>query len=314
MRARSKLGQLGEHASSATDLEREADATKAKLNWWRVCRLTVRRYEERRKRCGEWTYEGTCTHCGLVHAWPRACGATMVCADCALRKSKRLYRKLMPAIRLQLARGMAKWHAAGRPKGGMPLLTLMTLTVRSVDLADLAERRKLLSDAWNRFRSWYQGKYHRRLSYAWTAECTDGARNQGNVHLHAVVLLPMVDYKVLDAAWVRAVGGIGGHIDFQRSRSNPKAAARYVAKYASKGVKFASVQTAAAWVQAQHAKRGVSSSRDFWLTDEEKHGPWVLRLVRPRDAMEDASESDQSGGVTHGRQRDTRHQRAGPSP
>lgn len=235
----------------------------------------------------------------------------MVCADCALRKARRLYRKLMPAIRLQEARGFAKWHSAGRPAGGRPVLTLMTMTVRSVTLADLGARRKLLSDAWNRFRTWWQEKYHRRLSYAWTAECTDGSKGQGNVHLHVVTMLPFVDYRTLEAAWNRAVGEQGGHVDFQRRRTDAKAAARYVAKYASKGVKFATVQTAAAWVQAQHGRRGVSSSRDFWLTDEVVHGPWVLRLVPGRETVDGDHPPPSLETTHHGKAQGSR---AGPGP
>lgn len=234
----------------------------------------------------------------------------MVCADCAQRKAKRLYRRLMPAIRLQEARGMAKWHAAGRPTGGRPVLTLMTLTVRSVTLDDLGARRKLLSDAWNRFRTWWSETYGKRLSYAWTAECTDGTNGQGNVHLHAVVMLPFVDYRTLEAAWKRAVGEQGGHLDFQRKRTDPKAAARYVAKYASKGVKFATVQTAAAWVMAQHGKRGVSSSRDFWAPEDEKHGPWVLRLVPGRETVDGGPPPPETND--HGNPKAA--SRAGPGP
>src|SRR5262245_14417000 len=92
MRARARLGALGEHASCADQLDREADRCRSLATWWRVCRLTVRRYEERRKACGEMTYEGTCQHCGLFHAWPRRCGAHVVCADCAKARAKRLTR------------------------------------------------------------------------------------------------------------------------------------------------------------------------------------------------------------------------------
>lgn len=235
----------------------------------------------------------------------------MVCADCAMRKARKLYRRLMPAIRLQVARGEAKWHAAGRPKGQRPLLTLMTLTVRSSSLDDLDARRQLLSDAWNRFRTWWQVTYRKRLSYAWTAECTDGANNQGHVHLHAVVMLPLVSYPKLEAAWRRAVGEQGGHIDFQRRRCDVKAAARYVAKYASKGVKFSTVQTAAAWVVAQHGKRGVSSSRDFWAPEDAQHGPWVLRLVRGRETVADGT-PPKLPERPHGHDRDESSARAGP--
>lgn len=279
------LGKLGEHVSAASSLEVEADALKAKQAWWRRCRLTVRPYEERRRSCGEWAVEGTCQHCGVVHAWKRACGATMVCADCRRARSKRLTRKLLPAIRLNEQRALFLWHARGRQRGQRPALTMMTLTLRSVDVADLAQRRRVISAAWNRFRSWWQGKTGRKLSYAWTAECTDGASNQGHVHLHVLTMLPQVDFVALSAQWDASTDGLGGHIQFSRSRKSAKSGAAYLAKYASKGVQFASVQTAAAWVRAQHGKRAVSTSRDWWLPDESKCGPWALTLSRTPQTM-----------------------------
>lgn len=288
LRAASALGDLGEHVSGAVELERRADRVGKQAAWYKRCRLTVRRYEERRSECGDWTFEGVCSHCGLVHTWPKSCGAHQVCASCARARSKRLARKLIPAIRLAHARAMTKWHAKGRPTGGMPLLTLMTLTVRSVDLGDLAARRKLISEAWNRFRSWWQATKGTKLQYAWTAECTEGSAGQGHVHVHVVTMLPFVDYKQLNAAWERATKGHGGHVDFARSRTDAKRAAFYIAKYASKGVKFSRVQTAAAWVEAQHGRRGVSTSREWWWVDPVQHGPWHLTL-RP-SAPDDAGE------------------------
>jgi len=106
------------------------------------------------------------------------------------------------------------------------------------------------------------------------------------VHLHVITLLPKVDYVDLSASWSRAVGEQGGHIQFSRARTDPKKAAWYVAKYASKGVKFKNVQTAASWVRAQHGRRGVSTSQDWWWTDPVAHGPWVLRLVPGRASVE----------------------------
>ncbi len=283
LEACSALGKLGEHASAGAALDIEAARVEKSAAWWKVNRLTVRRYEERRRECGRETYEGICGHCGLFHSWPKSCGAHQVCADCARARTKKLARRLIPAIRLQHERAKTKWYARGRPTGQLPVLTLMTLTLRSESLADLSERRKLLSESWNRFRSWWQGKERAKLSYAWTAECTEGTANQGHVHIHVVTMLPFRDYKLLGKAWERATGAQGGHADFRRARTDAKRAAFYIAKYASKGTKFESVQVGAAWVVAQHGKRGVSTSRDFWWVDPIVHGPWQLTL-RPTRA------------------------------
>lgn len=278
MEAASALGKLGEHASAGAALDIEAARVEKSAAWWKTNRLTVRRYEERRRECGRETYEGICGHCGLFHTWPKSCGAHQVCASCATARTKKLARRLIPAIRLQHARAMTKFYARGRRPGTMPVLTMMTLTLRSTTLEDLAERRALLSAAWNRFRTWWQSTKGERLSYAWTAECTEGSAGQGNAHIHVVTMLPFADYRVLQAAWERAAQGQGAHADFRRARTDAKRAAFYIAKYASKGAKFESVQVAAAWVRAQHGRRGVSTSRDFWWVDPVTHGPWQLTL------------------------------------
>lgn len=252
-----------------------------KARWWARNRAVVRTYQERREACERDTWSGHCLHCGVCGTWTQGCGAHYVCAPCAKRKAQKYARGLTREIRRAHAREVAKYHAAGRPPGGFPTVTLMTFTVRSSTLADLSARRALLSVAWNRWATWYAETYRQRLSYARTVECTPGECNdQGHVHFHVVCVLPFRDYKVLGDAWWRATGGIGSNVDFQRRSKDAASAARYVAKYASKGVRHLGVTVGAAWIQAQHQKRSLSCSRDWKWNDLNDHGPWYLTKAR----------------------------------
>lgn len=319
-RASRALGKLGVHASAAKQLDAMAGKVRKRWDWYKRCRARVRCYEERRAACGEESYEGICGHCGMVHEWPKRCGAHVVCAECARARANRLTRKLVPAIRLANARSVTKWHAGGRQKKQRPMLALITLTIKSVDVADLAERRKLLPVAWNRFMAWYRYTYKSDFPYAWTIECTEGTRNQGHVHAHVIAMIPFRAYTVLDAAWKRALRGYEGSLHvpkgIEKKRTDPKSAARYIAKYASKGVKFVNVQTAAAWVRASHGRRGVSTSRGWWFKDTSHHR-WQLTLKKtPSNVDKSSSRSDPTADEIDGGTRgDTRsdERSAGPS-
>jgi len=282
-RTRRKLGDLGVHANERIrQLEARARTRQASADWYRRCRMKVRTFRERRMECGEQSIQAFCGHCGVKVTFPKACGAHQACGDCARARARRVFRKLVPAIERTLKREEDAWRAAGCPDGGRPIVSMLTITMRSSSLLDLGERRKLFSEAWNRFRSWYQAAYKQRLQYAWTVECTEGQNNQGHVHAHAVVVMPYVEYKTLSKRWDECTQGVGGHIQGPgkhhrggRKRGTPAQAAWYVAKYVSKGVKFAQVQVGAAWVRAQHGKRGVSTSRGWWWTDlRTEHRAW----------------------------------------
>lgn len=296
--------------------KREATARyKARLaptvsarRWWER-RRHVRTYAARRASCGRKAWEGTCQHCGLVTQWVDGCHAWLICADCSRRRSATLTRAIAAGLTAAHARAVCKWHARGRPSGGYPVVTLITLTVPSgrysEDLSTLGDRRRMLSQAWNAWRSWYQGCFGERLQYAWTVECTRGQYEQGHVHLHAAVVMPFRDYKSkpdgptgLNDAWRRLSGGT---LNFQRRRMPVKSAARYVAKYATKGVKHLGVRIGAQWVRAQFGRRAVSTCREWWQRPE--HGPWHLTEVDPPIKPGEArggGDTGAGGGLAHG--------------
>jgi hypothetical protein len=293
-----------ERCNGALDGRKKLCAVCSRAEYWRR-RLVVRPLAERRDACGVEKFEGYCRKCGLVEEHPRWCGAKMVCPRCARAYYARQQDRLERALRARLDEHYQRWSKGGFCYGKSPALSMITLGVSHS--GNVADDRALLSAAWNRWRSWYQKKYKEKLCYAWVAECTDGRRKDGHAHLHVACLLPYRDYVELIDAWKRATAGQGRRIDVKSELQSPRAAAKYVAKYASKGTKtLCSPSLAASWVKAQHGRRQISTSYEFWAPEgpcahakmvlASDHQTWLTGIeCKPCELSTEAKDGDPRG-------------------
>ena len=276
------LGELD--AELAPDLERRRAAHAAKAAAWRSSLggplgEAKAKFHDARARTGGYAvrvakcckHGRACNHCGLVVL--RRCGATLVCESCSSARWGKARRKLSRALQAHLNSRVAAWRRRGRPAYHEPRLALLTLTLRHS--GDAAADRELLSLAWHRWRAWYREKYAENLPYAWAPEYTPGRDGLGHVHVHVTTVLPWRDFDELRAAWKRATGAQGERIHVSVKTRGVRDAAKYLAKYATKGVKGLNVKHAAAWMRAQYGKRACSTSRGFHAPElQTKHGPW----------------------------------------
>ncbi len=252
--------------------------------YWRR-RLRVKPFAERADACGVEKFAGYCRKCGVQEIWDRTCGARHVCRRCSARFFRAQERRMADGLRARWQDAQDHWILDGQPRKGYPIITMMTLGLSHS--GDIERDRRLLSVAWNRFRTWYARETKDRkwgkLPYAWVPECTDGTKKQGNPHFHVAIVIPYRDYNTLREGWVRATKGLATRIYMSPPTTNPQKAAMYVAKYASKGAKELSTPSlAAAWVRASHARRSISASQKFF----EPAGPCAhqrLALARTRE-------------------------------
>lgn len=214
-----------------------------------------------------------CRACGEVHHVPERCNARAVCRVCARRWATRAQRRVQHALDLHLASARYRWATSARGRGRAPWrqrprLSMVTLTKR--DSGDLDADRASLQQGWVRLRAWW----HDRVGappFARVPECTRGedGDDSGHVHMHVVTVLPWIEYKALQAAWIAAVDGDANGWGIHVTRlSGSKRAAHYVSKYATKGVDELPSQLAAKWIAATWAKRMITTSVGFWQGPE----------------------------------------------
>jgi len=256
-------------ASSARAKARISRSPNTRKYW--EARSAPKTFEDKLGACG--ASGKACGHCGAPIV--RYCNAKLVCEGCGKRASRKIYTKMVRALVERHAAAESSWRRAGRPAGQRRRLSLLTCTVSHS--GDPRADRKLLSDAWHRWRAWYLQHYGERLEYAWTIEYTPGTDDKGHVHMHVVALLPFRKFEEFHDAWKRATHGQGSHVDVGQTEKRrrkghkapgPKACAKYMAKYTSKGVGELPLDHAAKWVKAQHGMRALSTSRGFFLRPE----------------------------------------------
>ena len=98
-----------------------------------------------------------------------------------------------------------------------------------------------------------------------TIEVTPGSDAAGHVHAHVVMWLPWVDYRELAREWSRATDG-SDQVDV--AGADARGAARYIAKYLSKGLGVLPPRLAASWYEASYGRRRYSASRRWWQPRE----------------------------------------------
>jgi hypothetical protein len=199
---------------------------------------------------------------------PSGCGLRWLCETCQRRTYGRFRRRLLRALGAHVhAAQRAQVHGRGKQRRAV----LMTLTARHS--GDLGRDREVLVAGWRRLRMWLHrrlgGKGKGRFVYALAWELTPGTDGLGHLHAHVVALLPWVDWGDVRTEWLRATGGESLSIDLKSSALGVESAAKYMAKYASKGVQLADLapEVAAGALDAMYMQRAVSASHGFWLPD-----------------------------------------------
>lgn len=261
------------------------------LNPWHAgrSRSLLRGLKKKHARCGERELACACRKCGKHHAVKSRCDDRF-CFGCSAEFYGRLRSKLIHAahshqralwsserhLRLRV-RECAECgrqhpvHAEGRSRP-----QLWTLTVEHG--VDAAETRERITQGWVRLRAWLHKQLGRALPYALVWEWTRGSGEHGaHVHAHVLVLSPPLCWQALSAEWVRATDGRGrgvGHPSPRKRSAGPSvsssAAARYIAKYASKGSAVHVGEDADEALLAEvwrsgYCKRRVTASRGFWI-------------------------------------------------
>lgn len=161
-------------------------------------------------------------------------------------------------------------HAHGRSRP-----QLWTLTVAHG--ATAAETRERITKGWVRLRAWLHYELGRAVPFALVWEWTRGTGEHGaHVHAHVLALAPAMCWQKLSAEWVRATDGHGRGVGHPRPGKlkgpavSSTAAARYIAKYASKGSAVHEGESsdpsmlADVW-SASYSKRRVTTSVRFWI-------------------------------------------------
>lgn len=270
-----RLSLVRRHARIALAAHKRRNWTLAAWHDQRASKL-ARPFAARLSKCGDaGTVHVTCRGCGLTHARAVGCRLRAWCGTCADEWGARQRKRAVKALGAAHRGALAEWNRLGRPRGHRPDVAMLTFTRRhsgSVE-ADAAAIRKGLPNV----RRWLQHRNGGAYAYLAVWEVTNGRAGDGHVHVHVAACLGFVDVRELAAAWARIVDGGGvdmstrGKLTRRGVRvSTPESAARYVAKYAAKGIRADALsdENAAAWVRITHARRVVCASRGFFSTVE----------------------------------------------
>jgi hypothetical protein len=222
-----------------------------------------RTFAERTAACGTFdAAELHCKGCGTVHRVLHRCRVAWACETCRKAYWRSWSHRLRNALAAELMEAAYTWRRAGRPRMHAPKLVLLTLTIRHSGDVELDRAR--IAEAWPRWRAWLW----RRVGappFARVWEFTDGKDDKGHAHLHVATIWPFVSFSELHAAWSRATHGEGTHVDVARGKHkkpvSSKAAAAYLAKYATKGSESGNAALLCAWIRASTGRRRVTTSR-----------------------------------------------------
>lgn len=227
---------------------------------------------------------GWCSDCGHAHVHARRCGDRHVCGACAAHAGKKTWARSVRAVERMVNDARREWQARGRIRARRPIVRMLTLTVRHS--GDLEADRDVLQKGWARHRAWLDrqanpraaakmGLPRQRLRFIRTWEITPGTDGLGHVHCHVVTVLGWYDYGTAREAWIGHTGGASTQYDVTTSTTTDAKqatnAARYLAKYISKGSHGLDVVTAARWWQASYGRRALSAHRGCWYAAEPAH-------------------------------------------
>lgn len=266
----------------------------------------ARRFGDRVDDCGSrGVLNVWCKSCGQAHEKPAGCGLRVWCPTCGPEYAKRQRRRVVQALGEWHRRAMAAWntgwHAvpareadpdapagsrrarAARPaqvaraRGKRPDVCMLSLTIgHSGDIAlDREDIRAALPNLRRRLHEWNGGAFP--YVVAWELADGDDGDGLGHVHVHIAACLGYVDVRAIAGAWQRlTVGratpaGVDMSTEGKANRRGDRvygaeSAAKYVAKYAGKGVQAAELrpELAAAWARTMHGRRMLHASVGFF--------------------------------------------------
>jgi len=219
--------------------------------------------------CGSAALAVRC-QCGIGKQ-PVGCRQVILCDRCRVPYYKRIRRRAYRAIQARYDERVGAWKADGSPRGGAPVIVLVTLTIpRMLDgrRLTIAERHKRLTRGWEGLRKWL----HRRIGqfpYICLPEITPGADRSGHLHYHAVCIWPWWDWADAQDEWRRATGLPDANPPDMLALNGARTAAHYVAKYATKGADCddgrMTPELMGEFVAAYYGKRRISPSEGFWI-------------------------------------------------
>jgi len=148
---------------------------------------------------------------------------------------------------------------------------------------DIDGDRRHLVDGWRGVYRWLR-KLGVAQPYALVHEITPGADGTGHVHLHLATMWPYVPYDRMRAVFRRASDGYGERIHVSsRAKHDPKRAAGYLSKYASKGIDLNTFSPllSARVLEAYYGQRKRGASHGFYRRSPHRceHCSWPFRRV-----------------------------------
>lgn len=175
-------------------------------------------------------------------------------------------------------------HLDGVMDGGFRArvrILFATVAVRHDETTTIAECHERIHAGVKNLRKRYHERWG-RYPYAHVWEVTPGADGLGHVHAHIALIIPWRDYKVMRSWFIAGAGGptwcerVNFSDGWRRpgdARNRPKrpstgrSAAKYLAKYISKGVDVDSFthELRADVSAAFYQQRAISTGRYFWL-------------------------------------------------
>lgn len=283
---RDATGELRPDAAVLCHDERAAELRRAE-HWSRIASSLARPFSARAASCADEAGHVTmlCTTCGLVHAFRTGCKCRAFCTGCARAWGRARTKQVSAGIEGMHAAQRRAWLAHGSPRGLEPSIVLLTFTVQHT--GNLEKDIETQRAAWPKWRAWLR-TYVRaawaralgcrrgevpvevaRTPFALAWEATNGDDQLGHGHAHAAIVLPFVGIQHASAMWEKHCER-PAHIKLSRDKRTGrvlrartgKDAARYLAKYVSKGVFSADLSTenAAAWVRATYSRRTLQAS------------------------------------------------------
>lgn len=199
------------------------------------------------------------------------CGQILLCDKCRRPYYRKIRRRALAAVTARLAEAATSWHRGGRRRGKRPMVVLVTLTIPRMEgerAMPLMERQRRLVDGWRKLRQWL----HRRIGafpFVCLPELTPGSDGTGHLHYHAICVWPWWDWQESQAEWRRATGLSDANPPDMRVVNDPRRAAHYVAKYATKGAasnrEGMTADLLADFVATYYGKRRISPSVGWWV-------------------------------------------------
>jgi hypothetical protein len=144
------------------------------------------------------------------------------------------------------------------------------ITLHVAHSGDLAADRAALVAGWEGLRKQLHRWFGEALPFCMVWETTPGRDGLGHEHCHVIIFggPAFWNYGQIQRTW-RSVCPRSSHLDIQVAKGDQaKAAARYLCKYATKGIDLSSPEWSeelvAQVIAAHYNKRWISTSRGFW--------------------------------------------------